>query len=116
MNNRLQIIAILAIAATLPGQAIANDENTYRITLLNQTGEALTVVCSGSNPRVVQDGDRSDFTLTGADRMQVQCAGFDHHGDVIASQAVTLDHHHRDHNMTMRRGDHHERPRREGGR
>lgn len=68
---------------------------------INQTGDSLSVVCNGNDPRVRQDGGHWSFTLVG-DTGQVQCSGLDHHGNVIASQAATLDHHHLNHSMTLR--------------
>lgn len=94
-------------ALTFASAALAEDEDlTYRLTVINQAGETLSVVCNDSTPRPLGVGRAWTFNLVGPDRLRIACTGYDHHGEAIAYASIVLDHHHVVHTLRLRRSNH----------
>lgn len=47
------------------------------------------------------------MTFVGPDSLAVNCVGYDHHGEAIATAQVVLEHHHLVHTMNLVRNGHH---------
>lgn len=87
--------------------ALADDDiYTYRISVVNQTGEAVSVVCTDANPRPLPAQQVWTFNFVGPDDAVLECTAHDHHGEPIASSRDVLGHHHLSHTVILRRGSH----------
>lgn len=109
MRKRLVKVRVLVAAALLSASssALAEDEYRYRLTLVNRTGEHVSLVCNDGGPRPLVAGSRQTMTFVGPDSLAVNCVGYDHHGEAIATAQVVLDHHHLVHTMNLVRNGHH---------
>jgi len=99
--------AVLGLAMlAMPSVRADDDLYTYDITVINRVGETVSVICNGSNPRPLGQGASWRFPIQGPDGFAIECTGYDHHGEAIASVGDTLDHHHLAHTLVLQRGHH----------
>lgn len=99
--NAYAVIALAILSESSP--ALAEDAYNYRVTVVNRTGDHLSVICNDGNPRPLTIGKALTLTFTGADNFPVECTGYDHHGEAISFNQAVLEHHHLVHTMILQR-------------